>query len=244
MRILWPHAHSSAVTLEGTIIHKSGLMTGGRSTHGSGKKWEEKDVQGLFVFIQSNSASFTQDNSGLVRLRDNLLAQLQELNRSKSRGKADENIIAEITRLESAITVTKDDLVRISTLCILPPLDRCLMRSQSAFKLRHNGTKDELKHVERELKKFAPDFKKVSKQPNLRLSRSQDPLYRLKLRMPRSLHVYQRFSQLLTKPSMASLPLSAPRSASIISGSMKNVNSEWLKRRVKHEIDLISRLRA
>ncbi|KAF8137566.1 RecF/RecN/SMC, partial [Boletus edulis] len=112
-----------AVTLEGTIIHKSGLMTGGRSTHGSGKKWEEKDVQGL------------------VRLRDNLLAQLQELNRSKSRGKADENIIAEITRLESAITVTKDDL--------------------SAFKLRHNGTKDELKHVERELKKLAPDFKKA-----------------------------------------------------------------------------------
>ncbi|KAI9569904.1 hypothetical protein HD554DRAFT_2088472 [Boletus coccyginus] len=83
-----------AVTLEGTVIHKSGLMTGGRSTHGSGKKWEEKDVQGL------------------VRLRDNLLAQLQELNRSKARGKVDENIIAEITRLESAITVTKDDLAR------------------------------------------------------------------------------------------------------------------------------------
>ncbi len=35
-----------AVTLDGTVIHKSGLMTGGRSTHGNGKKWEEKDVQG------------------------------------------------------------------------------------------------------------------------------------------------------------------------------------------------------
>ena len=151
-------------------------MTGGRSTHGSGKKWEEKDTQGLFVFIQSNSASFTQDNSSLVRLQDNLLAQLQELNHSKSSGKADENITAEITRLESAITVTKDDLVHISTLCILPPLDRCLMRSPSVFKLCHNGTKDELKHVERELKKFAPNFKKVSKQPDLHLSRSQDPL--------------------------------------------------------------------
>jgi hypothetical protein len=220
-------------------------MTGGRSSHGSGKKWEEKDVQGQFVFVQSNIASFTQGNSGLVRLRDNLLAQLQELNRSKSRGKADENIIAEITRLESAITVTKDDLVRISTLCILPPLDRSLMRSQSAFKLRHNGTKDELKHVERELKKLAPDFKKVSKQPNLLLSRSQDsPPHRLKLRMPPSLRAYQRSNQLLTKPSMASLPLSAPRSASITSESMKNVSSEWLKKRVKHEIDSINRLRA
>ncbi|KAF8840540.1 RecF/RecN/SMC protein [Paxillus ammoniavirescens] len=112
-----------AVTLEGTVIHKSGLMTGGRSSHGSGKKWEEKDVQGL------------------IRLRDNLMAQLQELSRSKPRGKADDNIIAEITRLESAITVTKDDL--------------------SAFKLRYNGTKDELKHVERELKRLAPDVKKA-----------------------------------------------------------------------------------
>lgn len=65
---------------------------------------------------------FTRDNSGLVRLRDNLLAQLQELNRSKSRGKADENIIAEITRLESAITVTKDDLVRTPMFCVVLPL--------------------------------------------------------------------------------------------------------------------------
>lgn len=36
-----------AVTLEGTIIHKSGLITGGRSTHNNSKKWDEKDVQGL-----------------------------------------------------------------------------------------------------------------------------------------------------------------------------------------------------
>lgn len=112
-----------AVTLDGTVIHKSGLMTGGRSTHGSSKKWEEKDVQGL------------------IRLRDTLKSQLQELSRSKSRGKADENIIAEIARLESAITLAKDDL--------------------SALKLRYNGTKDELKHHERELKKLAPELKKT-----------------------------------------------------------------------------------
>lgn len=35
----------AAVTLEGTVIHKSGLITGGRSTHESGKKWEEQEVQ-------------------------------------------------------------------------------------------------------------------------------------------------------------------------------------------------------
>ncbi|KAG2151543.1 RecF/RecN/SMC [Suillus clintonianus] len=112
-----------AVTLEGTVIHKSGLITGGRSTHGGGKKWEEKDVQGL------------------TRLRDNLVAQLQELNRSKPRGKADENVIAEITRLESAITVVRDDL--------------------SACRSRYTGIKEELKHAERELKKLSPELKKA-----------------------------------------------------------------------------------
>lgn len=49
--------------------------------------------------------------TGLIRLRDTLKSQLQELSRSKPRGKADENIIAEIARLESAITLAKDDLV-------------------------------------------------------------------------------------------------------------------------------------
>jgi structural maintenance of chromosome 1 len=39
----------SAVTLEGTVIHKSGLITGGRSSHGNNKKWDEKDVQGMLV---------------------------------------------------------------------------------------------------------------------------------------------------------------------------------------------------
>jgi structural maintenance of chromosome 1 len=42
------NVHCAAVTLEGTVIHKSGLITGGRSSHGGGKKWEEKDVQGKF----------------------------------------------------------------------------------------------------------------------------------------------------------------------------------------------------
>lgn len=36
-----------AVTLEGTVIHKSGLITGGRSTHDVNKRWNEKDVEGM-----------------------------------------------------------------------------------------------------------------------------------------------------------------------------------------------------
>ncbi|KAF8915965.1 SMCs flexible hinge [Mucidula mucida] len=81
-----------AVTLDGTIIHKSGLITGGRSTHGSSKKWDEKDVQGL------------------VKQRDSLLSQLRELGKQKPRTKTDENLIAEVTTLESSITIARDEL--------------------------------------------------------------------------------------------------------------------------------------
>ena len=43
-----PHvSHMTAVNLEGTIIHKSGLITGGKSSTQNAKKWDEKDVQGM-----------------------------------------------------------------------------------------------------------------------------------------------------------------------------------------------------
>ena len=41
------------MTLEGTVIHKSGLITGGRSSHDTGKKWEEKDIQGTYLQVSS-----------------------------------------------------------------------------------------------------------------------------------------------------------------------------------------------
>ena len=46
-----------AVTLDGTIIHKSGLITGGKSSQTSGKKWEEKDVQGTLDLDTSGRSS-------------------------------------------------------------------------------------------------------------------------------------------------------------------------------------------
>ncbi|KAF9496421.1 hypothetical protein BDN71DRAFT_747742 [Pleurotus eryngii] len=110
-----------AVTIEGTIIHKSGLITGGRSTHNSSKKWDEKDVQGL------------------TRVRDGLMAQLRELSKQKPRTKTDENLLAELSRLGSAITIARDDL--------------------SATRLRINGLKDELKHLDRELKTLSPQLR-------------------------------------------------------------------------------------
>ncbi|KAJ3507775.1 hypothetical protein NLJ89_g6117 [Agrocybe chaxingu] len=114
-----------AVTLEGTVIHKSGLITGGRSTHANSKKWDERDVQGL------------------IRARDTLLAEQRELSKQKPRGKTDEALVSDISRLESTITVAKDDL--------------------RACKLRITGIKDELKHIDKELKSVSPELKKARK---------------------------------------------------------------------------------
>ncbi|KAK7062210.1 structural maintenance of chromosomes protein [Favolaschia claudopus] len=112
-----------AVTLEGTIIHKSGLITGGKSTHNTGKKWDERDVQGL------------------LKRKDTLTTQLRDLQKQKSRGQTDDNLITDIGRIESATTLAKDDL--------------------NAVNLRLTGIRDELKHLDKELKKNAPELKKA-----------------------------------------------------------------------------------
>lgn len=53
-------------------------------------------------------------STGLMRVRDGLKAQLRELSKQKPRGQTDENMIGEISRLESATTVARDDLVRVT----------------------------------------------------------------------------------------------------------------------------------
>jgi hypothetical protein len=41
------HSHYMlAVTVDGTVIHKSGLITGGRSLHSNDKKWSDQDYKG------------------------------------------------------------------------------------------------------------------------------------------------------------------------------------------------------
>jgi hypothetical protein len=58
----------------------------------------------------------------LIRAKDGLLAQLRELSKQKPRGKTDENLIADIARIEGAIAIAKDDLVRVLNYLGLHPL--------------------------------------------------------------------------------------------------------------------------
>ena len=38
-----------AVTLDGSVIHQSGLMTGGQGGAQATKKWQQSDVEGTFI---------------------------------------------------------------------------------------------------------------------------------------------------------------------------------------------------
>jgi structural maintenance of chromosome 1 len=49
--------------------------------------------------------------SGLVRLRDKLQSELRDLLKARPRGNVDQNLMSEIARLESSLTIARDDLV-------------------------------------------------------------------------------------------------------------------------------------
>ncbi|OCF71781.1 cohesin complex subunit psm1 [Kwoniella mangroviensis CBS 8886] len=85
-----------AVTLEGTVIHRSGLITGGQSS-GAARKFDDRQVEGL------------------NRQKELYLSQLQELYRSKPKDKADEGLLESLARLEAELTVAKDDLTATRT---------------------------------------------------------------------------------------------------------------------------------
>ncbi|SPO26433.1 probable SMC1 - chromosome segregation protein [Ustilago trichophora] len=88
---------AKAVTLEGTVIHKSGLITGGQSSSSGGKRWEEREVQGL------------------TTQRDKCLNELKELQKEKRAFVSDEEMVAKITRLEADLTSAQDELAAVNT---------------------------------------------------------------------------------------------------------------------------------
>ena len=83
-----------AVTLEGFVIHKAGLMTGGRGPEirGSKRKFEEHDVENLRVVSQ--------------RYRD----EIEALPKANRRGAAEETLQSDLTGLEQRLSFAKSEL--------------------------------------------------------------------------------------------------------------------------------------
>lgn len=82
-----------AVALDGTVFHKSGLITGGQSGLGSSvRRWDEKVVDDL------------------KRRRDTMMAQLNELSKTKKRGEDGETLRSELAGIESKLAFAREDL--------------------------------------------------------------------------------------------------------------------------------------
>ncbi|KAJ3410001.1 Structural maintenance of chromosomes protein 1, partial [Chytridiales sp. JEL 0842] len=83
-----------AVTLDGTVLHKTGLMTGGTSSssNSNARRWEEKEIEAL------------------RKARDTLMADLGEIAKTRRRLTSDEQLRADISSAESRLTVAADCL--------------------------------------------------------------------------------------------------------------------------------------
>lgn len=82
-----------AVTLDGTVIHKGGLMTGGYVKGGGQRRFEDQEVEAL------------------RRLKENLLAQIEALpNKNNRKGVQEETLQGELTGLEQQLEYLRNEL--------------------------------------------------------------------------------------------------------------------------------------
>lgn len=74
-----------AVTLDGTIIHKTGMITGGPSMQETVKKWDDQELQGV------------------QRERDRCMSELKELQQQKYVLEEDDELVASVTRAQASL---------------------------------------------------------------------------------------------------------------------------------------------
>ncbi|CRG88328.1 Structural maintenance of chromosomes protein 1 [Talaromyces islandicus] len=84
---------AKAVTLDGTVIHKGGLMTGGRGPgHQSSKRWDDSELENLH------------------KLKDKLLGDLAALPKGHRRGTDEETLQGDLVGLEQRLTYAREEL--------------------------------------------------------------------------------------------------------------------------------------
>ncbi|KAK9491705.1 RecF/RecN/SMC protein [Lipomyces doorenjongii] len=94
--IRWEKAiDAKAVTLDGSVIHKGGLMTGGRSNTTQNRKWEDQAVKGL------------------QKLKENLLTELAELAKNKHILGVEDALSGDIDGLEQRLGFEREQLAVI-----------------------------------------------------------------------------------------------------------------------------------
>lgn len=86
------HVDAKAVTLDGTVIHKGGLMTGGRGPQQNSKRWEDSEVENLY------------------KLKDKLMSDLANLPKGHRRGTEEESLQGDLVGLEQRLAYTRDEV--------------------------------------------------------------------------------------------------------------------------------------
>lgn len=87
------NVEAKAVTLDGVVIHKGGLMTGGRGPQDrNARKWEDSEIEKL------------------KKLRDKLMADIQALPKSHRPGMEEENIQSELAGMETQLTYLQEEV--------------------------------------------------------------------------------------------------------------------------------------
>ncbi|OTA82404.1 hypothetical protein M434DRAFT_401003 [Hypoxylon sp. CO27-5] len=126
-----------AVTLEGFVIHKAGLMTGGRGPESKGKRrFEEHDVQNL------------------QRIADKLRDEIEKLPRADRRGAAEETLQNELAGLDQRLAFANSELAAFNQNLAskkkeLEHVKRQLKEWQPKFKEEENKLKKTRASVEK-----------------------------------------------------------------------------------------------
>ena len=103
------------VTIDGTVFHKTGMITGGQGNQGKGgsRRWDEKDVESNTIY------QLNDFNIDLKKVRDGLLAQLAEISKTRKRAVNEDQLKSEMTTADATLRVHQDDLV-----CNYLPFDK------------------------------------------------------------------------------------------------------------------------
>lgn len=101
-------ADGTAVSLEGTVVHKSGLMTGGQGA-GQNRRFEESEITSGYSGVRQCA-----DHTDLNRMKEKYISELAELAKSKPKNKTDDALQDKITRINVELGIAKDDLVSAS----------------------------------------------------------------------------------------------------------------------------------
>lgn len=83
---------AKAVALDGTVIHKGGLITGGRGREQSSRRWDDAEV------------------STLTRMKDKLLADFAALPQDRARVTEEQNLQSELSGLEGQLGYVNEEI--------------------------------------------------------------------------------------------------------------------------------------